>query len=854
MSATSPHRDRPDGFRFNSNDNRLSTMSNASDATIRQLPTTPEHTRDQNELLLETPRGSSITSSRRSMSRMSSYASSRADEDEEEDVLDDDASARQRRRSSRRKVRMDPESLTHESQILQAAEQSDENDEVLDDVELSLKDRQEAINAEHPFGLPLWKPALYKKSRSITRNADSALHSMPVPSHEIHANFGNILWTVVFGWWLAALSFVAAAICYLSAPFGGKPYGRVLFQLSSYLFWPFGKYVEKVFESHDEEQQFYAQVPELAGSVYSSLNGEEAPETEPLLPRSNTTYMANSNFDRKSRRGGAKMDLGALMYYIVFCVFVAPFLLLVSAICWFLVITVPMGKLNYALFRYLLLDPTSIYLKPASSNRQNRRSVVLLCTYEAMGLKYYKYTVDGVNIIFINLLPVILLTILDDFVLGPVTHHSFFFTSHAFIFTLSLLSVIPLSYFIGMAVASISAQSSMGMGAVINATFGSIIEIVLYCIALNQGKARLAEGSIVGSLLAGVLLMPGASMCSGALRRKEQRFNGKSAGVTSTMLIMAIIGTLTPTFFYQIYGHFELTCEDCPPGTEMGESWKCGRCHYEDVDPIDDPFYQSNVKPLMYFCAIVLLTSYIIGLWFTLRTHSKHIWSTPQHHHEGGSGNAHRDSSVYKRLIADMFPSLPGGQRHSSASQAGGPSTTTYATSPSVSRIGSHRDHRPGPIMPNLTAEENMHLAHNVAEVAAAAATLAVQNQRRNHYDFGPEQGGHETPNWSRSKSAVVLLTCTALYAIIAEILIDCVDVVLQNVQIDEKLLGLTLFALVPNTTEFMNAMSFAMQGNIALSMEIGSAYALQVCLLQIPAMVAFSGLWSVESANKTFT
>ena len=87
---------------------------------------------------------------------------------------------------------------------------------------------------------------------------------------------------------------------------------------------------------------------------------------------------------------------------------------------------------------------------------------------------------------------------------------------------------------------------------------------------------------------------------------------------------------------------------------------------------------------------------------------------------------------------------------------------------------------------------------------------------------------------------------------------------VLNGSGIDEKFLGLTLFALVPNTTEFMNAMSFAMNGNIALrwvhpghgvvcgggvcetdsSMEIGSAYALQVCLLQIPAMVAFSALY----------
>jgi Ca2+:H+ antiporter len=49
------------------------------------------------------------------------------------------------------------------------------------------------------------------------------------------------------------------------------------------------------------------------------------------------------------------------------------------------------------------------------------------------------------------------------------------------------------------------------------------------------------------------------------------------------------------------------------------------------------------------------------------------------------------------------------------------------------------------------------------------------------------------------------------------EVLVDVVDVVLDGSGIDEKFLGLTLFALVPNTTEFMNAMSFALNGNIAL-------------------------------------
>jgi Ca2+:H+ antiporter len=49
------------------------------------------------------------------------------------------------------------------------------------------------------------------------------------------------------------------------------------------------------------------------------------------------------------------------------------------------------------------------------------------------------------------------------------------------------------------------------------------------------------------------------------------------------------------------------------------------------------------------------------------------------------------------------------------------------------------------------------------------------------------------------------------------------------------------------------------MNGNIALSMEIGSAYALQVCLLQIPALVLFSaisGQWleGVDVADHLFT
>lgn len=44
------------------------------------------------------------------------------------------------------------------------------------------------------------------------------------------------------------------------------------------------------------------------------------------------------------------------------------------------------------------------------------------------------------------------------------------------------------------------------------------------------------------------------------------------------------------------------------------------------------------------------------------------------------------------------------------------------------------------------------------------------------------------------------------------------------------------------------------MNGNIALSMEIGSAYALQVCLLQIPALVLFSAIYGASLSADQLT
>ncbi|KAG1791936.1 hypothetical protein EV424DRAFT_1532459 [Suillus variegatus] len=837
-----------------------------------------------------------------------------------------------------------------DSEERETGSEHDDSNSRDDDDPITVKDRQSLINVQHPFGLPIWKPALYKKSRSVTRHADAALHSVPSAQAERHLLPGNIFWVICFGWWLALACFAVSALLCL-VPLGGRRYAVLMFGLGWYLAWPFGKYVKGDAQGNDEEST----LPPVDVGSASTVDANPSLSRTPTItqntnserdflrpPAPSKSYGAvPSPTDRTPYEKISADWLGRAIFWILFITLVAPLLLLTCIACWALIITVPMAKLNWALIKYIFASPTRIRfcaapLVPPSAVKTHRlaagqavpstsghRSTVLLCVYRAVGWQYYKYTVGGVNIIFVNLLPLVFFVILDGFVLMPKAEHLeeagehvprilALVASKALIFLMSLASVIPLSYFIGMAVASISAQSSIGMGAVINATFGSVVEVVLYSIALTQGKGRLVEGSIVGSLLAGVLLMPGMSMCAGALRKKEMKFNAKSAGVTSMMLIMAFIGTLTPTLFYQTYGSFQLVCSGCPDGSRGSSEWRCDQCYYQHPDPVEDPFYQSTVKSLMYFCAVILLFSYLIGLWFSLRTHATQIWQNPQpllqpldlpatHPSRLSLYQHHRPHSNATTISAAQSPPSqippiireprlrPEGSHERTrleddprfqtpAPRLTVPTANTVSpTSPSILRRVSYVPHTSPQSAQSQTQytpllESVDHAIKSTGALplpstmstddftrAVAVATVSALRHQHAHTRAArasvaeEEHGahGHEAPEWSRITSAAVLLSCTALYALIAELLVDMVDVVLKGSGIEEKFLGITLFALVPNTTEFMNAISFALNGNISLSVEIGSAYALQVCLLQIPAMVAFSAWYAPDKMGE---
>uniref|UniRef100_A0A060TAY6 ARAD1D30162p n=1 Tax=Blastobotrys adeninivorans TaxID=409370 RepID=A0A060TAY6_BLAAD len=702
----------------------------------------------------------------------------------------------------------------------------------------TLRERQDAINETHPFGIRIWKPAVYKKFRSVQKIAEGDIHSTPGRAITWQVQLGNILWTIVFGTLLMMVCTIASATCMLCywSP-SAREYGSRLFSLGTYLWFPFGKFVELAQDENyihedigegrtlDEYERWQAGDVEVGRLFFGPPQRSATAATGDSASRRCSSDLINSdpeageddlligNGNRKRRLfGRGKWNLGRVLFFAWYYAVLAPLLYIISSICFFGVFSIPMGKVTSILADQIRRHPLALEFKPASSYAVRSSSSIILCTYRAVGWNYYKYTVDGTNIFFINLMVPVLFVIFDYYFLHEKLHLEFFFTSSAFIFILSLLSVIPLAYFIGQAVASISAQSSMGMGAAINAFFSTIVEVFLYSVALSEGKGNLVEGSIIGSILAGVLLLPGLSMCAGAIRRKTQRYNPRSAGVSSTMLMFAVIAAFAPTIFYQIYGSYELKCSPCRD--VKGEASECARCLLIQVPLERDTLYTAMIQPFSYICAVLLFVSYVIGLWFTLRTHASIIWSTPTAS-ELGHGTSLQPLTTqpvhHQRSQVNLH-------QHAQATSENAVPDPQLLSQPAPADQGLDK-----------TPTKQKH--------------VVIQGPTKEH-EQEAEAGGHDAPNWGRTKSSVILLGATVLYAIIAEILVGTVDVVLQNFNISEKLLGLTIFALVPNTTEFLNAISFAMHGNVALSMEIGSAYALQVCLLQVPALVLYS-IWS---------
>ena len=118
------------------------------------------------------------------------------------------------------------------------------------------------------------------------------------------------------------------------------------------------------------------------------------------------------------------------------------------------------------------------------------------------------------------------------------------------IFALSAAAIVPLSGILGTATEELAGHTGPTAGGLINATLGNFAELVIAAFALRAGLIDLVKASITGSILGNLLLVLGAAQLAGGIRYKTQKINPNLAGLSSTLLVVAVLGLVMPAVFY----------------------------------------------------------------------------------------------------------------------------------------------------------------------------------------------------------------------------------------------------------------------------------------------------------------
>ena len=120
---------------------------------------------------------------------------------------------------------------------------------------------------------------------------------------------------------------------------------------------------------------------------------------------------------------------------------------------------------------------------------------------------------------------------------------------HLLVFVTSSLAILPLAGWMGRATEQLAEQMGEGIGGLLNATFGNAAELIIALAALRAGLYDVVKASIAGSIVGNILLVLGAAMLAGGLRRPEQHFNTAGARSQATMLMLAAIALIVPAAF-----------------------------------------------------------------------------------------------------------------------------------------------------------------------------------------------------------------------------------------------------------------------------------------------------------------
>jgi Ca2+:H+ antiporter len=174
------------------------------------------------------------------------------------------------------------------------------------------------------------------------------------------------------------------------------------------------------------------------------------------------------------------------------------------------------------------------------------------------------------------------------------------------IFAASAVGVVPTAALMGEATEQLAARAGPGIGGLVNVTFGNAPELIIAIFALADGLQEIVKASIVGSVVGNALLVLGAAMLAGGWKHARQTFDRTAAQAQSGMLLVTVVALTLPAVLQL---------------SRYGNLPSVGGVRH---------LFEPDLNHVSLAVALVLITTYLAGLVFSLRTH-RDLFNPAQH-------------------------------------------------------------------------------------------------------------------------------------------------------------------------------------------------------------------------------
>ncbi|KAL8937040.1 MAG: hypothetical protein Q9211_003890 [Gyalolechia sp. 1 TL-2023] len=167
--------------------------------------------------------------------------------------------------------------------------------------------------------------------------------------------------------------------------------------------------------------------------------------------------------------------------------------------------------------------------------------------------------------------------------------------SPTIIFAMNAVAIVPLAGLLSYATESVACEMGDTIGALMNVTFGNAVELIIFM----YNEIRIVQASLLGSILANLLLILGMCFLYGGLRFREQIYNNTVTQMSACLLSLSVMSLLLPTAFHASF-------------TDNGTA-------------------DEAVLHVSRGTSVILLLVYVLYLLFQLKSHAYLYQSTPQH-------------------------------------------------------------------------------------------------------------------------------------------------------------------------------------------------------------------------------